>query len=201
MIDAVVDLSHWQPDPNFEEMKKGGIQAVILKATQGSGWVDPTFVGRLRRAERAGLLVGAYHFCDASPPIDQARHFLNLAGSVSVLALDIEENTISGGTVQISQVAEMTAYVQMATGRLPLVYIPRDGPSGTGAGLPNGILAQCPLWLPEYGNDPVPPPGWQNWLLWQFTDTAAVPGVPVRCDRSRFAGTVDELITWWGVQT
>lgn len=196
MIDAVVDLSHWQANPDFVEMRKGGVQAVILKATQGSSWVDPTFVGRLRRAEAAGLLVGAYHFCDATSPVAQTRHFLDLAGSVGVLALDIEPNSI-GDTVTVAQAAEMVSYVQMATARMPLAYIGRYGPSGTGTGLPNGILAKCPLWLPEYGDSPILPAGWQSWFLWQYTQAGVVPGLAGPCDRSRFAGTADELATWW----
>jgi lysozyme len=56
--------------------------------------------------------------------------------------------------------------------------------------------------LPAYGSRPACPPGWSKWALWQHTDGNVGPdAVPVagigRCDRSRFAGTIADLVTWW----
>lgn len=196
MIDVVIDLSHWQTSVNFATIKSAGIIGVILKATQGSTWVDPTFVSRMMAAHSAGLLIGAYHFADASDPMTQATHFLSIASAVGRLAIDIEPNGM-GNTVSIAQAAEIVARVQSATSRLPAVYISRYGPSGNGAGLPNSVLSRCPLWLAEYGTNPIPPPGWTNWMLWQYTQTGKVEGIGSPCDRSRFAGTLDDLTTWW----
>jgi len=199
MIDAIVDLSHWNPNPiDFAAVKSAGIAAVILKATQGSHWIDATFADRAIAASDAGLLVGAYHFADASDPAAQVAHFLSVADGEPVLAIDVEQNSIPGGTVSIMQAAEMVARLQMATGRLPLVYMGRYGIDGHGTGLPNSVLSRAPLWLPEYGNKPVPPKGWTDWTLWQYTDRTAVPGIGGLCNRNRFAGTMDALSTWWG---
>jgi lysozyme len=197
MIDALLDLSHWQAPVDFAAVKAGCVAAVILKATQGASWVDATFVGRAAQALRAGLLVGAYHFADASNPLQQAAHFLNIAGSLPVLAIDIEPNGL-GDTVSVAQAAELAARLQMATGHLPIVYMGRWGPAGNGAGLPNAVLARCPLWLPEYGNAPIPPAGWANWTLWQYTETGTVAGVGSQCDRSRFSGSLADLTAFWG---
>lgn len=199
--DVVVDLSHWQAPVDFGRAKGAGIAAVILKATQGSTWVDATFAGRLAAASAAGLLVGAYHFLDSSPPQRQVQHFLSVAEGCRVLALDAEPNGI-GSTVTITQTAEAAARLHMATGRAPLVYVGRYGPDGRGTGFPNGVLARCPLWLPAYSSRPVCPPGWTSWTMWQHTDgnvgsdVVPVPGIG-RCDRSRFAGTLTELVSWW----
>jgi GH25 family lysozyme M1 (1,4-beta-N-acetylmuramidase) len=88
--DVVVDLSHWQAPVDFSQAKSAGIIAVILKATQGSDWTDVTFAQRFAGASAAGLLVGAYHFLDDSPPESQVENFLSAAGGCSVLALDAE---------------------------------------------------------------------------------------------------------------
>jgi lysozyme len=203
-IDAIVDLSHWQSGPagpaspiDFAAMRPTGILAVILKATQGSAWVDATFVARCAAASAVGLLVGAYHFADASDPGCQAAHFLTIAGALPRLAIDIEPNGI-GDTVSIAQAAELVARIHQASGRLPAVYIGRWGPTGDGAGLPNSVLSRCPLWLPAYGAHPSPPAGWENWTLWQYTDAGTAPGIGGRCDRSRFNGSADDLAAWWG---
>lgn len=58
--DVVIDLSHWQAPVDFSKAKEAGIVAVILKATQGSKWIDATFTQRFTAATAAGLLVGAY---------------------------------------------------------------------------------------------------------------------------------------------
>lgn len=202
MIDAVADLSHWQGGPSggaidFVAMRQSGVLAVLLKATQGALWTDATFKMRAQAANTAGLMVGAYHFCDSGDPESQVEHFLAVAGPVSRLAIDIEPNSLPSGTVSITQAAEIVARIQMAAGKLPLAYIGRWGIDGRGTGLPNQVLARCDLWLPEYGTDPVPPAGWSDWTLWQYTETGSVSGVQGPCDRNRFNGTIEELQAWW----
>lgn len=203
MLDAVVDLSHWQYGPagrtspvDFVAMQESGVQAVMLKATQGISFVDATFVSRVAAATAAGLLVGAYHFADASDPTMQASHFLKMAGSLSRLAIDIEPNGI-GNTVSVAQAAALVSAIHQQSQCLPAVYIGRWGPTGNGAGLPNIVLARCDLWLPAYVKNPVPPSGWDDWTLWQYTQSATVPGVGGPCDRSQFKGSAEELVSWW----
>ena len=162
--DVVVDLSHWQAPIDFAKARAAGIVAVILKATQGSQWIDATFSERSADATAAGLLVGAYHFLDNSPPERQMENFLSMAEGCPVLALDAEQNEI-GGTVTVPQAAEAVARVQMATGKAPLVYINRYGPDGRGTDFPNSVLSRCPLWLPAYNSRPICPPGWSKWTL------------------------------------
>ena len=53
MSDIVVDLSHWEAQVDFVQAKTAGIAAVILKATQGTGFLDPTFASRAEAAHAA----------------------------------------------------------------------------------------------------------------------------------------------------
>jgi lysozyme len=205
MLDAVIDLSHWQASVDFARLKAAGIEAVILKASQGSTWVDPKFVLRCSQAATAGLLVGAYHFCDATSALAQVDHFLTLAQHLPVLAIDVEANALAGETVSVELAAEIAARLQARHGRHPLVYVGRYGPDAKGTGFPNSVLMNCPLWLPAYSeHSPVCPLAWPSWTLWQYTATGPVDGIsdgfgnPVACDRNRFNGTLDALKTWWG---
>src|SRR5260370_28735257 len=114
LSDIVIDLSHWEVTPDFEEVKAFGIAAVILKASQGENHIDPTFVPRAKAAIAAGLLVGAYHFLDASNPILQAGPFLAVAEPVApLLALDFEPNPASQPTP--AQAASAAAVVKART--------------------------------------------------------------------------------------
>lgn len=103
MLDAVIDISHHQTltASAFNEMKRAGILAVIHKATQGGGYVDPDYAPRKKRAESIGLLFGAYHFADSTPPKAQAEHLLRNAQGAKWLCLDWEDNP-SGGTMTLA---------------------------------------------------------------------------------------------------
>ena len=201
MSDVVFDISHYENvSQEFVTTAEAGIVAVILKATQGTGFVDPTFLERAAEARSAGLLVGAYHFLDGSNPAEQVAHFLTVAvseGMVNWLAVDWEPYPASQASV--IQAATAVASVRAATGTWPVLYTIRGMLSAQ-----NNTLSNCPLWLAEYGTRPICPPGFMAWQLWQHTDgqvgsaVVPVPGVGP-CDRSKFAGTVDQLRAWWPV--
>jgi lysozyme len=201
MSDVVIDISHYETvSQNFAETAAAGIAAVILKATQGTDFVDPTFLSRVAEAKAAGLLVGAFHFLDGSNPAEQIAHFLTVAkseASVDWLAVDWEAYPESQATVM--QAATAVASVQAAMGEWPIIYMNRYMLTA-----PNATLSRCALWLAEYGSRPICPPGWSEWALWQHTNgqvgsaPVPVPGIGP-CDRSRFAGTVEQLKAWWPV--
>jgi lysozyme len=205
--DCVVDLSHDNevPDPAaaFAAARESGVEMVILKATQGTDFVDPTFAARSAAALDAGLLVGAYHFCDGTDPAAQARFFLETVGDLAgriVLCLDAERNESS--QVTVAGVESVAAAVREALGRpLDALYMGRAGPDGTGDGLPSDALSALDLWLPEYGDDPVPPPGFSRWVMHQYTGdgvngTGEVAGIGSGLDRSLFAGSAEDLRAW-----
>lgn len=199
MSDVVIDISHYENvSQDFRKTADAGIVAVILKATEGVGFVDNTFAPRVVAARKAGLLVGAYHYLDGGDPAAQVANFLTVAKSeagVDWLAIDWEQDRQSQATVM--QAATAVASVQALTGSWPILYMNRFMLSA-----PNTTLSHCPLWLAEYGSRPICPPGWDKWVLWQHTDgqvgsdPVPAPGIG-RCDRSRFAGTVEQLKEWW----
>jgi lysozyme len=197
--DVVIDVSHYDNvSQDFVTTAKAGIVAIILKSTQGTEFIDPTFLPRVAEAKAAGLLVGAYHFLDASSPAAQVAHFLTVAVSeagVDWLALDWEPYPSSQASVM--QAASAAGLVAAGNGAWPVIYMNRYMLS-----VPSRSLSNCPLWLAEYGTRPICPPGFTAWKLWQHTDgqvgsaVVPVPGIGP-CDRSRFAGTVAELKAWW----
>jgi lysozyme len=199
MSDVVIDISHYDTvSQDFAATAKAGIVAVILKATQGTGFVDPTFLARAEEAKAAGLLVGAYHFLDGSDPAAQMAHFLTVANSeagVDRLAVDFEPYPSSQASS--TQAATAVASVYAALGKRPLLYMGRYQISRV-----SKTLSMNPLWLPEYGSNPICPPGFSTWMLWQHTDgqvgsaVVPVPGIGP-CDRSKFAGSVEQLRAWW----
>jgi lysozyme len=191
VIEFGPDLYHNDSDSSFLSALGGRAPGIILKATQGSSFVDPKFVMRARLVMNAGKLLGAYHFCDASPYESQAKLFLSVAGGIAGrLALDIEQNTSAGGTILIPDAANF-ALALSAAGHEPLIYMPLFGPTGDGAGLPNKALSRFPLWAVDYrpGSTPRLPAGWSVASLWQYTDS------PV--DTNRWNGSLANLKKFW----
>jgi lysozyme len=159
-------------------------------------------------AAAAGLGVGAFAFLDAAlPPAAQANFLLQTVGPLDgiELAIDVESNAAGvDGTVTIPVAASVALAISNQVGFPPIYYGTRWGPDDTGSGLPNGVLAACPLWLAEYGNLPVCPAGWSQWTLWQHTNgqigsaVVPVPGIGP-CDRSYIAAQSLAVIAgWWG---
>jgi lysozyme len=193
---TVVDLSHFNLNPDFAVAKANGITAVIHKATQGATYVDPAYSTHSKAAAAAGLLWGAYHFGTGAESISQAGLFLKIVepSPATLVVLDLELNP-TGPSMTLPQAAVFVSHIQEATGRWPGLYGGDYLKSLLGASA-DPVLRNCWFWLSQYGNTPVVPPAWQTWTLWQYTGSATVPGLG-RCDRSRFNNSLGDLTRFW----
>ena len=197
-LNVVIDLSHFNTVTSFSAIKAGGIVGVLHKATQGTGWMDPTYVSRKQEALDAGLWWGAYHFGTNADGAAQAQYFLSKVnpGPNDLLALDFEENPSSQMT--IAQAEQFVTEVFNKTGRYPGFY--SDALAGKLMGSnPSSILANCWFWRAQYGGtSPSVPSTWQTWTMWQYTSSGTVSGITGSCDRSTFNGSIDGLSHLWG---
>lgn len=226
-LNAVIDLYAQSKVRDLMAARRdSGIMAVIHKATEGVGWVDPAYGARRDMAAKAGLLWGAYHFGTRQYPGSvQAAAFLSTAQPQddTLMALDLELNERApGNTMTLGQAEDFVQTVYASTGRLPLLYTHHSwadghklgGRRGTTLGgyiEPNSILAACDLWLADYRPTPSIPSAWngRGWRLWQFAGadetgrggpfqdhTLKVAGIG-RCDRNLFAGSPQDLVAYW----
>ena len=195
---VVIDLSHFNNVTSFAEIQQSGIVGVIHKATEGTGWSDPTYARRKQQALAAGLLWGAYHFGVNEDGTAQAEYFLSMVnpGPQDLLALDFEQNPSSQMT--IAQAEQFVEEIYSKTGRYPGFY--SDALVGSLLGsTQNSILANCWFWRAEYGgSSPSVPPTWPGWTMWQYTESGSVPGITGACDRDTFNGSVADLSKLWG---
>jgi len=201
-LNAVVDISHYNVNVNFQLAQADGIIGVIHKATQGATGVDPTYQTHRAQATNAGLLWGAYHFATGDDATAQAQHFLDVVGSFenTLLVLDFEQNP-GGASMSLADAHTFVTAVNQATGRFPGFYSGSYIKQLLGDGK-DPVLAQCWLWLSEYGPTPVVPANWPTWTMWQYTNGIVGPqphsvnGVG-NCDRDMFNGTEDQLRALW----
>lgn len=159
-----VDLSHHNPVTldGLRKARAAGVRGIYHKATEGSGYTDPTYAGRRKMADAAGLPFGAYHF--ARPAVGdaeaEARHFLAVAKPKAgdlLPALDLE--TTEGLTLaQLRTWAETwcSTVAKACGGRRPVVYSPYD------------LRIEGLRWRPRYNDDNRPPV--LTWDVWQFSN-------------------------------
>jgi len=201
-LNVVIDISHHNANPDFQQAKVAGILGVIHKATQGLTYKDPMYLTNRQKALDAGLLWGAYHFGDGTDGAAQADFFLSAAtpGPDTLVVLDFEPNT-QGATMSLDGARAFVSEVNTNLGRFPGLYsgslIKQQLGNNT-----DPILAQCFFWLAQYGSTAVVPANWPTWTLWQYTDgnvgpqPHSVTGIG-NCDRDKFNGDSDDLNKLW----
>lgn len=71
-----IDISSYQGSLNLVAVSKS-IQGVIIKATQGTNYVNPYCDMHYQQANKCGLLRGFYHFAGSGKPEAEAEYFWN----------------------------------------------------------------------------------------------------------------------------
>jgi GH25 family lysozyme M1 (1,4-beta-N-acetylmuramidase) len=192
----VFDISHYQKDIDFDLLKANGIECVIVKATQGRLITDATFHQYAREAADAGMVVGAYHWCD---PIDhdqlQAQHCIDtISGTpVQFIAIDIEQfwqdweewlrwrrrliPTITNRftPARISQNAHAVAAILEATLDMPLLIYTRLSFISQHAPPIFNWISNHNLWLAQW-----PFHAGRQEISWEAFKTDILPTVPTQ---------------------
>ena len=196
-----VDVSSWQHTRplNWSRVKVHHNSFAFIKATEGTGYVNPYFSRDWRQTGRVGLFHGAYHFATPRPgnAKAQARFFVRVAGRMhhhGVLppVLDLE---VTGG-LRPPALQQWTRTwletVHRATGRKPIVY---TSPVFWRTALGNSRqFSGYPLWIAHYGvARPQIPGGWRSWTFWQGRRDGRVPGIGGGVDRNAFNGSYAKL--------
>jgi GH25 family lysozyme M1 (1,4-beta-N-acetylmuramidase) len=185
-----LDISHYQGDVNFDAIKASGNEFVIMKATEGTTYVDP-YVGAYYAAVRAvGLGYGTYHFADGTDPIAEANHFISVVSPLDesqVLILDWEVNVGD----PVGWCWAFLSHVHDVLGVWPLIYM-------SGSRVPafygSNVLRNCGLWVAWYGRDPnADLPLSCTYIMHQYTSSGSVPGINGRVDQDAFYGTIDQF--------
>ncbi len=201
---SVIDISHHNGTHlNFGQAKAAGIVGVIQKATQGEGYIDPTFAANRDAVLQAQLLFGAYHFGTGANGVSQAQHFLDVVNPkpTTVVVLDFEDNP-AGTSMTLEEARAFVTHIHSKLGRWPGFYSGHTIKQALGTSV-DPVLKNCWFWLAQYGPTPVVPPCWNSWTMWQYTDGGVGPephqvnGIG-RCDRENYNGTAAQLTNWWG---
>lgn len=198
-----IDTSKWQGLFDFSKAKAKGVKWVIFKGSDvGSatkaGFVDEQAFNSYRNAKANGLLVGAYHWMDASRDGEyQARYYLDNVYNKMELdmppVLDVEEpDGIKNKAEYIKQTKIWLDIVEAETGRVPMVYTANWYLSQFNKKLIS-FFEKYPLWVAYYANvpEPVLPYPWKKYTIWQYASNASYPNYTGTGGNSRDWGSQD----------
>lgn len=124
-----LDVSNWQGNIDYAQVKKTGIDVVYIKASEGTTYKDPYFERNYANAKSNGLKVGFYHFVTATntqSARQQAQFFASVISGKSPdckLAMDFEQ--FRGG-ITVNQINEISKVfletVEQLTGKKTVIY-------------------------------------------------------------------------------
>jgi lysozyme len=207
-----IDVSKWQKEIDWKRVAaESNVSFAYVRAFYGDA-EDPYLERNVRGAFEAGIKVGVYQYFRASQPAE--KHIAALLRRRELieacdlpLVIDVEKDSLwlpGPGSISQRPTPEKLASVAhevvhlltaawiefAATCTAPMVYTNLE--TGT-------YLAQTtewpeatayPLWVADYSaNPPRLPPGWDDYVVHQYTCNGTIPGV---------AGPVDINLARWG---
>lgn len=187
-----IDISNWQRGIDvMSVVRNGGLTAVIVKATEGTGYVDPCcddFVSTLRAN---GVRFGFYHFAGTGDAVAEADFFRrNTVGyeKAGIPVLDWE------GNQDVAWVNRFVERYHALTGVWPWVY-------GNAWRFNQGTVnTDCGRWIAgypangitdiNYGLNNDMPYAVNNGLVcaWQFSSSVRIAGYGANLDGDVFYG-------------
>lgn len=184
-----IDVSRWQGNIDFSKVANDGIKIVYIKATQGVGYVSPTFETSYKSAKENGLKVGVYHYVTARS-VEQAEKEADFfASKISgkeidcKLAMDFETFGNLSKT-QINRIAlEYIKEVERLSKKEVVVY----SNTYTATNIFDKKVAKYPLWVAQYGvSSPQDNGNWGNWVGYQYSSSGRVNGINGNVDLDRY---------------
>lgn len=194
-----IDVSSWQNGLSLAK-NKDYLDFVIMKATEGVGFVDKCFSDFAVQSTELGLLQGCYHF--ARPDLhgtvdtmeDEAEWFVNTverAGLLgkAILVLDWETEPMDREDLILAWLNK----VRQMTGVTPFIYGSKSKLSSTAF---KNLLDDWPIWMAAWpsSNDRhiATAASWVRsydpkrtsvpWLIWQFSSTGILYGAGMHVD-------------------
>lgn len=184
-----IDISEFQGEINFEEVRRSGIEAVYIRVGAGE-YTDEYFAENYERAKAAGLKIGFYHYVTARSVEEgrrQARFFASLAAGREPdmrLAMDFEYF----GSLSVSQINAISeAYLDELTALTKREAVIYSDLSNARNIFSRALAEKYPLWAAQYGADEPSANGkWREWVGFQYTDEGRVGGIYGNVDRNIF---------------
>lgn len=175
-----IDISGHNGWPFNSVTEAGYIESdfVIVKATQGTGYVTPHFTDMVARVANDGKLLGFYHYAGGCDATAEAEHFwsvVNPYNRIGIPVLDFEAyQNAPAWNDEDWPLAFVTRYHELS-GVWPMVYV-----SAAYRHKVAECADYCALWVAGYPHSNIMTweknlnftykiNPWKAWTVWQFT--------------------------------
>lgn len=149
-----IDISSYQSGINLSVVP---CDFVIVKATEGTGYVNPDYTRAYTQAKNAGKCLGIYHYANGGNVKAEADYFLKQVGDrvgEAILILDWEaKDTPVFDVNDFNWVKSWCDYVKDKTDVAPMVYVQQNA-------MGRILGAGYPLWVAQYAD--MNPTGYQT---------------------------------------
>ena len=200
-----IDISNWQSSINLANIDA---DFVIVKASEGVGWTDPSFTKLFNSAKALNKKLGLYHF--ARPTVNntaeqEANTFVSAAKSVgaigkAMLVLDWEAEN----KTNVSYAKKWLDTVYNLTGVKPVIYMSESVTKQ--ADWSSVVNAGYALWVAKYRDNEIDynydmsnagtipnVSYWPKYIMWQWTGKGRLNGYSGDLDCNIFYGNEN---TW-----
>lgn len=184
-----IDLSNYQGEVDFEQVKASGIDYVILRVggrgygEEGDIYPDSSFSAYYHDAKAAGLLVGVYFFSQATTVeegVEEANYTIDAIKDLEIdypVVFDWEpihhDNARTDNVTgeQLTDIALSFLNTVKDAGYEPMWY---TNTSHLYYAYDLERMKNYDLWIADYGEYPS---AYYYFTMWQYTATSMVPGV------------------------
>jgi GH25 family lysozyme M1 (1,4-beta-N-acetylmuramidase) len=196
-----IDVSHYQGTVDWTQVPGAGKRFVVMQATVGETYVDPTYATNHAGARAAGLPIAAYHFAfplsNLDDPVLQADWFAQNAALLPgdlVPALDLERTGGLSTSELQAWVGAWLGEVYAKLGVRPLIYTsPTFWANSMGDTTMFADQGFAVLWVAHWFtvSPTVPANNWGGlgWTFWQYSDCGTVAGITGCVDLDRYNGS------------
>lgn len=203
-----IDISNHQSSIKLSALKN--VDFIIMKATEGWKWTDPSFKNLYEQAKSLGKPLGTYYF--ARPANNNARddagYYVSEVKKVQgdtkpVYILDWECAPVS----KVSWAKEWLDQVAYLTGTIPWIYMNLNTSRSYDW---SSVAEKYPLWLAQYPTNDIiydfkkgsiahgSTKYWKEPVMWQFTSTGRITGWSGNLDCNVFYGSKEDWYKFSG---
>ena len=183
-----IDVARYQGDIDWQEVSKEKILFVYIKATEGKTYTDPKFHQNIKGAQKAGLMVGAYHFFRmTSGAREQFNHFYSQVSKYKMDLIPMIDVEVPSKEVKsIKQVQDsLDVFINLVTqkyGKKPMIYGTQRSYNTYCAPKYNNLH----LYIGRYNTKGPEINGKGSYTIWQYSEHGKINGIPKAVDLCRF---------------
>ena len=193
-----IDISHYQGEIDWDRLQnamieKSPVRFIVMKATEGSSKVDPSFNQNFSLAREYGYIRGAYHFwSNKSSARSQAYFFLKnvpLEEGDLPPVLDVEHKPKDKSVDEFQR--DVLTWLHIVEDKYhvkPIIYTYYKFKMNY---LSSPVFDDYPYWIAHYYVDKIEYKG--EWKFWQHTDAGRLPGIKGYVDFNIYNGSFYDL--------